>query len=143
MYSQNKHFFKHIELRHKIEDDSIGYPQSKSLGIGRQNFFILRDNTFPLKLWLMMPYPSHTMDLKEMVFTYRIRCGRTVLGNAFWMLTSRFRIFQSLLQQEFLVVNRVVMACLVLHNLLRIRYSTAHQEDFWVGGPAYDSARGQ
>ena len=28
------------------------------------------------------------------------------------------------------MVNRVVMACLVLHNLLRIRYPTAQQEDF-------------
>ena len=27
------------------------------------------------------------------------------------------------------MVNRVVMACLVLHNLLRIRYPTAQQED--------------
>ena len=28
------------------------------------------------------------------------------------------------------MVNRVVMACLVLHNLLRTRYATAQQEDF-------------
>ena len=28
------------------------------------------------------------------------------------------------------MVNRVVMACLVLHNLLGIRYPTAQQEDF-------------
>ena len=28
------------------------------------------------------------------------------------------------------MVNRVVMACLVLHNLLRIRYPTAQQEGF-------------
>ena len=32
------------------------------------------------------------------------------------------------------MVNRVVMACLVLHNLLRIRYPTAPQEDFGGGG---------
>ena len=30
------------------------------------------------------------------------------------------------------MVNRVIMACLVLHNLLRIRYPTAEQED--LGG---------
>ena len=43
---------------------------------------------------------------------------------------SHFRIFQSPLQRELPVVNRVVMAYLVLHNLLRIRYPTAQQEDF-------------
>ena len=124
--------FKHTDLRHKIKDGSIGFPDSESLGMGgpKVNFFLLGDDTFPLMLWLMRPYSSHSMDLKEMVFNYRIRRGRTVVENAFWILTSRFRIFQSLLQQDPLVVNRVVMACLVLYNLLRIRYPTAQQEDF-------------
>ena len=32
------------------------------------------------------------------------------------------------------MVNRVVMACLVPHNLLKIRYPTAQQENFWREG---------
>ena len=124
--------FKHTDFRHKIEDGSISFPDNESLGIGgpKVNFFLLRDNTFPLKLWLMRPYSSHGMDLKERVFNYRISRGRTVVENAFEILMSRFRIFQSPLQQEPPAVNRVVMASLVLHNLLRIRYPTAQQEDF-------------
>ena len=49
--------FKHTHLRHKIEDGSIRFPDSESLGIGgpKVNFFILGDDTFPLKLWLMRP----------------------------------------------------------------------------------------
>ena len=127
--------FRHTNLRHKIEEGSIGFPDSESLAIGGQkvNFFLLGDNAFPLMLWLMRPYSSHSMDLKEMVFNYRIRRGRTVVENTFGILTSRFRIFQSLLQQEPPVANRVVMACLVLHNLLRIRYPKAQQEDFGEG----------
>ena len=123
------------DLRHIIEDGSIGFPDSESLGIDgpKVNFFILGDDAFPLKLWLMRPYYSHGMDLKERVFNYRISQGRNVVENAFGILTSRFRIFHSPLQKEPLVVNRVVMACLVLHNLLRIRYPTAQQEDF-LGG---------
>ena len=124
--------FKHTDLRHKIEDSSIGFPDSESLGIGgpRVNFFLLGDDAFPLKLWLMRPYSSHGMDLKERVFNYRNSRGRTVVENAFGILTSRFRIFQSPLQQEPPVVNRVVMACLVLHSLLRIRYPTTQHEHF-------------
>ena len=90
--------FKHTHLRHKIEDGSIGFPDSESLGIGgpKVNFFLLGDDASPLMLWLMRPYSSHTMDLKEMVFNYRITYGRTVVENAFGIL----RIFQSPLQQE-------------------------------------------
>ena len=41
--------FKHTDLRHKIEDGSIGFPDSESLGIGgpKVNFFLLGDNAFP------------------------------------------------------------------------------------------------
>ena len=87
--------FKHTNLRHKIEDGSIGFPDSEPLGISgpKVNFFILGDDAFPLNLWLMRPYSSRTMDLKEMVFNYRIRRRRTVVKNAFGILTSRFRIY--------------------------------------------------
>ena len=127
MSTSDAQIFKHTDLRHKIEDGSISFSDSESLGISgpKVNFFLLGDDAFLLMLWLMRPYSSHSMDLKGMVFNYRIRHGRTVVENAFGILTSRFRIFQSPL-----VVNRVFMACLVLHNLLRIRYSTAQREDF-------------
>ena len=50
--------FKHSNLRQKIEDGSISFPESDSLGIGgpKVNFCILGDDIFPLKLWLMKPY---------------------------------------------------------------------------------------
>ena len=99
-----------------------------------EHMYILGDDAFPLKFWLLRPYSSHCMDLKEKVFNCRISRGRSVVENAFRIRTSLFRIFHSPLQQEPLVVNRVVMACLVLHNLLRIRYPTAQQEDFWGEG---------
>ena len=74
---------KHNNLSHKIEDGSIGFPDSESLGFGgpKVNFFSLGDDTFPLQLWLMRPYSRCSMDLKEMVFNYRIRRGRTVVEN--------------------------------------------------------------
>ena len=56
--------------------------------------------------------------------------------NTFGILTSRFRIFQSPMQQEPPVVARVVIACLVLHNLLRMRYSRGQQDDFGAEGQA-------
>ena len=124
--SSDAQIFKHSDLRHKIEDGIISLPESESLGTGgpKVNFFILEDDTFPLKIWLMKHYSRRGMDLKERVFNYRISRGRRMVENAFGILTSCFRIFQRPMQQEPSVVTRVVMACLVLHNLLRIRQPT-------------------
>ena len=87
--------FQHSELRHKIEDGSIGLRESESLGIGgpKVNFFILRDDAFPLILWLMKPWSRQGMDLKERVFNYSISRRRRVVENAFGILMSCFRIF--------------------------------------------------
>ena len=114
--------FKHSDLRHKIEDSTIGFPESESLVDDgpKVNYFIPGDNAFPLQLWLMKPYSRRGMDLNQWVFNYRLSRGRRVVEYAFGILTSRLQVFQRLMQQEPLVVARVVMACLVLHNLLRM-----------------------
>ena len=140
--SSDAQIFKHSDLRHKIEDGTIGFPESESLVDDgpKVNYFILRDDASPLKLWLMKPYSRRGMDLNQRVFNYRLSRGRRVVENAFRILTSRFRIFQRPMQQEPPVVARVVMACLVLHNLLRMRYPTGR---LWGRWPVPNSAGGQ
>ena len=100
--SSNARIFKHSDMRHKIEDGIIGFGESEPLGIGgpKVSFFILWDDAFPFKFWLMKPYTRHGMDLEERVFNYSISWGRRVMANAFGTLMSCFRIFQSLLQQK-------------------------------------------
>ena len=115
--SSDAQIFKNSELKHKTEDRSIGLTESESLVDDgpKVNYFILRDVAIPLK-----PYSRRGIDLNQRVFNYRLSRGRRVVENAFGILTSRFPIFRRPMQQEPSVVVRVVMACLVLHNLLRI-----------------------
>ena len=120
--SSDAQIFNHSDLRHKIEDSTISFPESESLVDDgpKENYFILGDDAFPLKLWFMKPYSRRGMDLNQRVFNYRPSQGRRVVENAFGILMSRFHIFQRPMQQEPSVVARVLMACLVLHNLLRM-----------------------
>ena len=136
--SSDAQIFKHTDLRYKIEDDRIGFPESESLVDDgpKVNYFIHGDDAFPLKLWLMKPCSRHGMELNQRVFNYRLSRGTRVVENAFGILTFFFRIFQRLMQQEPPVVARVVLACLVLHNLLRMRYPTGQQDDFGAEGQA-------
>ena len=134
--SSNAWIFKHSNLRHKIEDGTIGFPESESLVDDgpKVHYFILGNDAFPLKLWLMKPYSRRGMDLNQRVFNYWLSRARRVVENAFGILTSHFQIFQRPMQQVPSVVARVVMACLVLHNLLRIRYPSGQQDDFGADG---------
>ena len=136
--SSDAQIFKHSDLRHKIEDDSISFPESESLVDDgpKMNYFILGDDAFPLKFWLMKPYSRRGMDFNQRVFNYRLSWGRRVIENTFGILIPHFRIFQRPMQQEPPVVARVVMACLVLHNLLWMRYPTGQQDDLQAEGQA-------
>ena len=93
--SSDAQIFKHSDLRHKIKNGTIGFPESESLVDDgpKVHHFILRDDAFPLKLWLMKPYSRRGMNLNQRVFNYRISRARRVVENAFGIPTSRFRIF--------------------------------------------------
>ena len=62
--SSDAQIFKHSDLRHEIEDGTIGFPESQSLVDDgpKVNYFILGDNAFHLKLWLMKPCSRHGME---------------------------------------------------------------------------------
>ena len=62
--SSDAQIFKHSDLRHEIEDGTIGFPESESLVDDgpKVNYFILGDNAFHLKLWLMKPCSRHGME---------------------------------------------------------------------------------
>ena len=85
--SSDAQIFTHSNLRHKIEDSTIGFPESESLvGDGpKMNYFILGDDAFPPKFWLTKPCS-------------RLSQERRVVGNAFGTLTSHFWIFQRPMQ---------------------------------------------
>ena len=53
--SSDGQIFKHSELRQKLEDGTIGFPEAAPLVPDGPlvNYFILGDDAFPVKTWLM------------------------------------------------------------------------------------------
>ena len=82
-------------------------------------YFLLGDEIFPLKKWLMRQYPGLNADEEERVYNYRHSKGCRVIENAFGMLTSRWRIFQKSIRATVSNVEKYTMACLAVHNYLR------------------------
>ena len=100
--SSDSHIFPYSDLRRKIEDNTTGFPQAKSLvDQGPQmEYFIVGDDAFLLRKWMMKPFSRRSMDLNETVFNYWLSSGRRVVKNTFGILASRFCVLQPAMQQE-------------------------------------------
>lgn len=80
---------------------------------------IVADAAFPLKLYIIKPYPGDNLTLAQKIFNYRLSRARRIVENAFGILVSRFRIFQKPIATDVDTVNTIVLAACALHNRLR------------------------
>lgn len=115
--------FNQSTLRAALEDNTIGFPKPDPLPGDDRDFpyFIVGDDAFPLRNWLMKPYSRRSMTHKERVMNYRTSRARRVVENGFGILAHRWRCLLTTLQMEPDKVIRVVLGCLTLHNWLRMR----------------------
>lgn len=81
-------------------------------------YVIVGDNIFPLKPWLIKPYPGSSLTIEQRVFNYRLsRCRRTI-ENAFGILAARWRVYRRPLRGGLKGIINIVKATLCLHNYL-------------------------
>eukprot|EP00057_Strongylocentrotus_purpuratus_P004800 XP_003729473.1 PREDICTED: putative nuclease HARBI1 [Strongylocentrotus purpuratus] len=112
--------FNKSTLRGALEDNTTGFPVPDPLPGDDRDFpyFIVGDDAFPLRKWLLKPYSRRAMTQKERVMNYRTH---RVVENGFGILAHRWRCLLTTLQLEPGRVIYVVLGCLTLHNRLRKR----------------------
>ena len=119
--------FNASQLKRRIEDGRIGFPHPAPITQGgRVPYFILADDAFALKTWLMKRYGRRMLTREEGIANYRISRGRRVVENAFGILVSRFRVMTTTIELPTTTVREVVFTCVVLHNILRSQYQGQH-----------------
>lgn len=116
--------FNQGELKDCVEDGTIGFPPDEPLPNDDRPlpYFIIADDAFPLRSWLMKPYSRRNMALEDRIFNYRLSRARRVVENAFGILGMRFAFLVTTLRQEPETVVQMVLAAICLHNLMRTRY---------------------
>ena len=82
-------------------------------------YYLVRDEIFPLKTWLMRPYPGHLSE-EERILRYRLSRARRVIENTFGILAARWRIYHSPIIASIENAEGYVLATITLHNYLRL-----------------------
>ena len=113
--------FSHSELMEAINDGSLHFPEPAPLpGDDRLvPFFIIGDDAFALRTWMMKPFGQRNLTHDERIFNYRLSRARRIVENGFGILANRFRCLLTMMHQQPETVTKIVEACVCLHNLLR------------------------
>jgi len=129
--SGDAHVFNHCELKECIEDGTIGFPPPDELPHDDRvmPYFIAADDAFALRTWLMKPFSKRQLTNPERIFNYRLSRARRIVENAFGILAHRFQCLLTTLRQQPSTVTAIVLACICLHNLMRIRYPNQQNAD--------------
>ena len=90
-------------------------------------YFIVGDDAFALKTWLMKPYSCHGLDEEERIFNYHLSRARRVVENSFGLLVEVWCCLLKTMEVKATKAVNITLTCCVLHNLLRDRFVRLHQ----------------
>jgi hypothetical protein len=115
--------FNGCELKAAIQHNTIGFPEDDPLPGDDKPipYFIVGDDAFALRTWLMKPYTLRNLTHEQRIFNYRLSRARRIVENAFGILANRFGCLLTKMRQTPETVADIVLACCCLHNLMRIR----------------------
>ncbi len=119
------------DLGRGMENNMLHVPPSTSLPgtahLGDVPYVMVGDAAFPLKPYLMRPYPEQNLIHRKRIFNYRFSRARMVVENAFIILASCWRIFHRRINLHPKNVDTLVVAACILHNFL-----LAPSENAWL-----------
>jgi hypothetical protein len=126
--SSDAQIFNDTDLKDAILDGSIHFPEAEPLPADPSSkvpYYILADDAFALKPWLMKPHSGRQLERAQRIFNYRLSRARRVVENG--IMASRFRCMLTTMHQYPETVSKITLACFTLHNLIRIRYRDVNE----------------
>ena len=109
------------EMGKRLEEGSIGLPEDEKLDgcrLDKLPYYLVGDEIFPLKSWLIRPYPGK-LNEEQRIFNYRLSRARRIIENTFGILVARWRIFRGPIRASRDNVLKYTLAAICLHNYLR------------------------
>jgi len=81
-------------------------------------FFILGDEAYPLKTYLMKLFARKDLSCEERVFNYRLSLSRSCVECAFGILTAKWRLLNKAIGTKVNKAERIVSCICWLHNTI-------------------------
>lgn len=109
------------KLKEMLEKESLNLPVPRPLPGRNANvpFVVTGDDAFPLKKYLMKPYPQKNLTPEKRIFNYRMSRKRRISENGFGILANRWRVFRQPIALEPKKVRTITLAAISLHNWQR------------------------
>jgi len=113
--------FNNGELKEAIEAGTLNFPPPDPIPNDDKDmpYFLVGDDAFALRTWLMKPFSLRNLTRGQRIFNYRLSRARRIVENAFGILAHRWRCLLTTMQQEPKTVTCIALTCVILHNLLR------------------------
>lgn len=112
--------FANSNIAVRLARQNIGLPPDENLGGVPLPYIVIGDEAFPLKKYLMRPYPRSARRLSEAerIFNYRLSRTRNTVENAFGILANTWRIYQRPFECRVQLCDKLILATVVLHNYI-------------------------
>ena len=105
-----------------MEADELSLPEAEVLP-GSDSpvpYVFVGDAAFPLKTYMLRPYPGRFLTEGKRIFNYRLSRARRIIENTFGIMASKFRIFRRAIIANPEKMTKVTKAACCLHNYLKI-----------------------
>ncbi|GIY41781.1 nuclease harbi1-like protein [Caerostris darwini] len=121
-HSSDGGIFRHSVIGQAIECNKINIPNSAALPSTKtvMPFVFVDVEAFPLKNYLMRPFPGNALSKESRNLNYRLSRARKSVENAFGIMVARFRIFRKPITASVETCKAIVTATVCLHNFLNL-----------------------
>ncbi len=113
--------FNQCELKEVTEDRTIGFPPEDPLPKDDRMmpYFILGDDAFALKTWLMKPFSQRNMTDEQRIFNYWLSRDQRIVENSFGILANRFQYITRCLINQSITDQKWTQSDLVIYGRVR------------------------
>ncbi|XP_015376293.1 PREDICTED: putative nuclease HARBI1 [Diuraphis noxia] len=123
--ASDSEIFKTSEMGKRLSENQLNIPSGRHLPNDDDGnvipFSVVGDEAFGLGNHILRPYAKRNLNYTKRIFNYRHTRARRVVECTFGILANKWRIFHRPIDVNIDFCVRIIKACCVLHNYVRIK----------------------